>query len=82
MVKQKVFELTTSGKDGYTKYYVRGLKDEKEARQLAKKVFKSYYWDADGAISHYGDFPSPYGTDYSKVPTKEQFIKQMKGVYF
>ena len=56
----KVFELTTNGRDGYRKIYVRGLKNEVEARALAKKGFGKSYWSAKGAIGYYDDEPSKY----------------------
>ena len=77
---QKIYELTTDGSDGYYKYYVKGLKSDEEARALAKQVFKKHYWDAQGGISYYDDYPSKYGNDsrWKKVPGKKAFIKQMK----
>jgi len=73
---EKVFEVTTNEKDGYRKYYVRGLKSETEARALAKRVFGKFYWDAGGAVSYYDDHPSKYGNNWSKNSyTQSEFLK-------
>lgn len=72
MSKIKIFELTTNGEDGYAKWYVRGLKDENEARSLAKRGFGKYYWDTDGAISYYDDYSSKWK---NRALTKSQFLK-------
>jgi len=59
MAKQKVYELTTNGRDGYSKYYVRGIKNDKEAKKIARLGFgKYYYWNS--GISYYDDNPSQY----------------------
>lgn len=65
----KIYELTTNGKGGWGKYLVRDVKDDEEARVLAKKVFGEYYWD--GGISYYDDTE----TRRTKSMTKEQFVK-------
>ena len=78
--KQKVYELTTNAKGGYQKYLVKGIKNEEEAKKVAKQGFgKSYY--EPKLISYYDTNPSPYGNNYSKTPTKKQFIKEAKEIY-
>ncbi|MFW5794154.1 MAG: hypothetical protein ACOCV1_01605 [Bacillota bacterium] len=77
----KIFELTTNPKDGYVKWYVRGLKNESEARRLAKKAFENFYWDTAGAVSYYDDSPSKYpskGYWKRKSLTKTEFLKETK----
>ena len=64
MKKQKVYELTTNGKDGYAKWMVRGIKNDAEARQVALKGFGKEYYSKE-LISYYDDYPSEYGTDWS-----------------
>jgi hypothetical protein len=51
----KIYELTD---DTFHKYLVRGLKNDSEARKLAKQVFGKYYWNS--GISYYDDEPSKY----------------------
>ena len=69
MGKEKVYELTDKS---YKKHYVRGIKNDNEAKALAKKVFGKHYFD----ISYYDDYPSKYGVDWEKDSmTKVQFIK-------
>jgi hypothetical protein len=74
----KVYELTTNARDGYVKFYVRGLKTDTEARRLAKKVFGKYYWATKGAVSHYSDHPSKYHPKsywLKRSMTKTEFLK-------
>lgn len=66
----KIYELTTNEMDGYSKFYVKGLKSDSEARALAKKGFKKFYWDK--GISYYDDY-SPKWKE--RALTKSQFIK-------
>jgi len=74
-MKRKIHELTTNGLDGYRKYYVVGLKDETEARKLAKQVFGKFYWDAEGSIGYYDDYSEKWkGRTY----TKSEFLKLKK----
>jgi len=82
MVKQKIYELTTNARGGWSKYYVKGLKTDSEAKKLAMKVFgKAYYWG--NGVGYYDDHPSKYfsTTRWKNTPTKSQLIKRMKGIY-
>lgn len=80
MGKQKVYELTTNEKDGFAKWMVRGIKDDEEARRVALKGFGKKFYSKE-LISYYDDYPSEYGTDWSKAPTKEEFIKKARKYY-
>lgn len=72
----KIYELTTNEKDGYIKYYVKGLNNEVEARALAKRVFgKKFYWDASGAIGYYDDYSAKWK---SRAYSKSEFLKLKK----
>ena len=73
---EKVYELTTNGKDGFSKWMVRGIKDDDCAREVAKKGFGEFY--SKSLISYYDDFPSENKTDWSKVPSIKQFLKKTK----
>lgn len=73
---EKIYELTTNGKDGFAKWYVRGIKDDEEARKIAKMAFGKFY--SKTLISYYDNYPSEYGTDWSKTPTIAQFLKITK----
>lgn len=77
--KQKVYELTTNGRAGYTKYYVRGIKDDKEAKKVSKEGFGKF--SEPKLVSYYDTYPSKYGNDWSKTPTKKEFIKLAKKEY-
>lgn len=57
----KVYELTTNAKDGFAKWYVRGIKDDNHARQISLKGFGKY--SEPKLISYYDDYPSEYGTE-------------------
>ena len=78
----KIYELTTNGKDGYSKFYVRGLKNDLDAKRLALKGFtKKYAWTSGGGISHYDNEPSKYhkkGFWLRHSMTKSQFLKYTK----
>lgn len=82
-MKVKVYELTTNGKDGYIKYYVRGIHNDEEARKIAKAGFgEYYYWDS--GISYYDDVESnSYEKGYwlKNSYTKQEFIHKMKKLY-
>ncbi len=73
----KIYELTTNGKDGYLKYLVRGIKDDKEGIKLAKLVFGKYAW-TPGGVTHYADVGKDYG--HGKIPSLsiKQFLKYKK----
>ena len=73
--KMKIYELTDKY---YTKYLVKGVKNDAEARRLAKKVFGNYYWE--NGISYYGDVGKKYGGRTIPSMTKKQFLKY-KEVY-
>lgn len=80
MTKQKIYELTTNGKDGYSKWYVRGIETDEQAQKIALRGFgKKYYWEK--GITYYDDDPSINGNDWSRAFTKESFIKQAKKRY-
>lgn len=51
----KIYELTTNEMDGYRKFFVVGLKNDTEAKRIAKKVFGEYYWKngIKNGISYY-----------------------------
>ncbi|MBU1027952.1 MAG: hypothetical protein KKF48_02805 [Nanoarchaeota archaeon] len=76
----KIYELTTNGKDGYIKFLVRGVKNDTEAKRLAKRVFgKKFYWDS--GISYYDDTTKSKGyktTSGTKTMSKSQFLKYKK----
>ena len=76
---EKVYELTTNAKDGYSKWMVRGIKNDAEAKAIAKKGFGKKYYST--LISYYDDYPSQYGNDWSKVPNKTEFIKKAREQY-
>lgn len=73
----KIYELSTSGSDGYNKYLVYGIKSDSEAKALAKKVFGKYYY----GISYYDDtskskkYKTSYGTESM---SKSEFLKYKK----
>ena len=50
----KIYELTTNGRDGYSKYLVRGIKTDAEGIKLAKKVFGKSAW-VPGGVTHYAN---------------------------
>lgn len=74
----KIYELTSNGLDGYTKYLVRGIKNDREAKELAKKVFRNAY--SPSLISYYADVGKSYGR-VGKIPSMsiKQFLKYKKG---
>ncbi|MEK6882599.1 MAG: hypothetical protein AABY22_23460 [Nanoarchaeota archaeon] len=74
--KERVYELTTNGKDGFSKWMVRGITDDDCARKVAKKAFGKYY--SKSLISYYDDYPSEHKTDWSKAPTINEFLKKTK----
>lgn len=73
----KIYELTTNAKDGYRKHWVAGVRNDKEARALARRVFgRKYYW-ASG-ISYYDDVEKAPTRRYYRGKywmTKKQFLK-------
>ncbi len=74
---QKVYELTTNAKDGFAKWYVRGIKNDEEAIKVSKAAFGKY--SSPTLISYYDDYPSKYGTDWkSKALTIKMFMKITK----
>jgi len=78
--KVKVYELTTNGHGGFSKWMVKGIKDDTEARKVALKGFgKEYY--SHNLISYYDDYPSKYGNDWSKALTIKEFIKLARRQY-
>jgi len=78
--QQRIYELTTNEKDGFTKWYVRGIIDDKHAEKVALKGFgKKYY--SKSLINYYDNYPSEYGTDWSRLPTIKQFIKKANKRY-
>jgi len=80
----KVYELTTNGRDGFRKYYVRGLKNDKEAIALSKKALGKFAWAEGGGVSYYDDEPSNYhdkGWWIQRSMTKAEFLKYGKEVY-
>lgn len=76
----KIYELTTNAKDGFSKWMVKGIKNDEEARKTALKGFGRKYY-SNSLISYYDDYPSKYGTDWSKVPNIKQFIKLARKQY-
>ena len=68
----KIYELTTNGEDGYSKYLVHDIENDSEARMLAQRVFGKYYWE--NGISYYDD------TERGKTKSlsKSDFIKLRK----
>ena len=74
--KQRIYELTTNAKDGFSKWMVRGIKDDKCARKVAKKGFGKFY--SKSLISYYDDYPSTLGNDWSNAPTIKTFLKRTK----
>jgi hypothetical protein len=79
LMTTKIYELTTNGKDGYAKWYVKGIKNHSEARKVAKNAFGKFYWT--GGISYYDDYLSKYGNDWKSTPNKVRFIKKVHGYY-
>ena len=81
-LKMKIYELTTNAKDGYAKFYVRGIKNDSEAKRLALKGFtKKYAWVSGGGINYYDDEPSKYHPKkfwLRHSMTKSQFLKHTK----
>lgn len=78
---QKVYELTTNEKDGFCKWYVRGIKDDEEAKKVSLKGFGRKYY-SPSLISYYDDYPSKYGTDWGKDSlTINQFIRMTRKEY-
>lgn len=76
----KVFELTTNARDGYAKWMVRGITDYDQAKIIALKGFGKKNFS--GMVSYYDDYPSKYGTDWSKKAlTINQFLSQTKKFY-
>ena len=74
---QKVYELTTNAKDGFSKWMVRGIRDAGCARKVAKKGFGKFY--SETLISYYDDHPSKYhGNLWGKAPTIKEFLKKTK----
>ena len=72
---QKVYELTTNEKDGFAKWYVRGIKDDDQARMIMKKGFGKFA--SKTLISYYDDSPSKYGTNWRKEADSIQgFLKK------
>lgn len=79
-MKLKVYELTTNAAGGYMKHLVIGLKNNAEAKKLAKQLFKRFYWDR--GISYYDDYPSKYGKSYIGVPTAKQLRQRLRESFF
>jgi hypothetical protein len=80
MKRQKVYELTTNAEGGFVKHLVIGLKNDTEARKLAKQLFKRFYWDK--GISYYDDYPSKYGNSYVGVPTVKQLKQRLRESFY
>ena len=77
MESQKVYELTTNEKDGFAKWYVRGIKDDNEAKLTSLKGFGVYY--SKSLISYYDNYPSEYGTNWkTKSLTIKKFLEKTK----
>ena len=74
MKKQKVYEITDKN---YKKFYVRGLKNDSEAKKLGKRVFKKHFFD----ISYYDNYPSERTNWKTGSMTKAQFIKRYSWRY-
>jgi hypothetical protein len=70
----KLYELTTNGNDGYIKYYVKGIKNDNQARKIAKKVFGKYYWSS--GISYYSKDANKSSIPKKYQETIKQFIKR------
>jgi hypothetical protein len=81
MATQQVWELTTNEKDGYAKWYVRGITSMKQAKAIALKGFGKKFM-SKSLYTHYSDYPSEYGTDWLKrSDTIAQFIKKAQKIY-
>jgi hypothetical protein len=79
--KMMVWELTTNDKDGFAKWYVRGIKSFEEAKDVALKGFGKRFM-SEKLYSYYDDFPSPSGTDWGKKSlTVKEFLVEAKKVY-
>ena len=74
--KERVYELTTNAKDGFSKWLVRGIKDDECAKKIMKKAFGKY--SSKTLYSYYDDFPNERKTDYSKVPKIKEFLRRTK----
>ena len=61
----KLYEITDN--QGYTKYYVKGVKSDKEATKLGKSVFGSKCFHD---VSHYSD-----DANKSSIPKRFQMTK-------
>ena len=75
--KQKVYELTTNERDGYAKWYVKGIKDDAEAKKVALAGFGKKFAEPK-LISYYDDYPSKYkenNPQWRRAPGKRAFIK-------
>lgn len=76
-----VWELTTNAKDGFAKWYVRGITSLDEAKALALKGFGKRFM-SETLYSYYDDFPSPSGADWGKKSlTIKEFLVKAKRVY-
>jgi len=60
----KVYEITDTN---YKKYYVRGLRNDRQAKALGKRVFKKHFFD----ISYYHE-------DHRKYKGPTMTISQFK----
>jgi len=77
---EKVYELTTNARDGFAKWYVRGIKNDKEALRISKAAFGKYA--SPTLISYYDNYPSRYGTDWKRLSsTIKMFMKITKVRY-
>lgn len=81
MKKQRVYELTTNGRGGFVKYFVRGIRNDTHARRIAKLGFgKAYY--SKSLISYYDDYPSKYGTNWETGSlTISEFLRKARRDY-
>ena len=72
--KERVYELTTNAKDGFSKWMVRGIKDDFCAKKISRSGFGKF--SEPKLISYYDDYPSEYGTDWKKAPSIKNFLNK------
>ena len=60
----KVYEITNKN---YMKHYVKGVKNDKEAKMLGKKVFGKSFFDVSYYSSNHKTLPSMTKTQFKRL---------------
>lgn len=80
----RVYELTTNAKDGFAKWYVRGIENDAEALKIAKEGFGRFATSSNSLNTYYDNHPSiNHGSNYwlKNSFTIKEFLKRAKKEY-